>query len=87
MSNLEARECHCAGALVLSSRLTEVIIFGGRDRDYGHLAATTVLRFGKYTFSFIVMCYYFPLLVCLAQMSDVSDSEASKEASDYIFLK
>ena len=57
---LQARGSHCAGALVLSSRLTEVIIFGGTADDWYHsqnfLAATTVLRFSKSTiFVFKVM--------------------------------
>ena len=53
MSDLKARHGHCAGALVLSSRLTEVIIFGGRD-FFNNLSSTTVLRFGEYT---IRMCF------------------------------
>ena len=53
MSGLKARDGHSAGALVLSSSLTEVIIFGGMDRLNRHLAATTVLRFGEYT---ILLC-------------------------------
>ena len=68
MSDLKARRGHCAGALVLSSRLTEVIIFGGcvYHKD---IAATIVLRFGKLWCYKIVMCYYIPLLVCLALLS------------------
>ena len=48
VSDLKAREGHCAGALVLSSKLMEVIIFGGYD-GLNYIAATTVLRFGEYT--------------------------------------
>ena len=66
VSDLKARYGHCAGALVLSSRLTEVIIFGGRDSNYRNLAATIVLRFGEYI---ILLCFtyshvliYIPLL-------------------------
>ena len=51
MSDLNERYGHCAGALVLSARLTEVIIFGGFDCLT--LSATTVLRFGEYTISII----------------------------------
>ena len=65
MSNLKARSGHCAGALVLSSRLTEVIIFGGYDYPKD-IADTTVLRFGKL---WCYKCYYIPLLVCLALLS------------------
>ena len=35
-SDLKARLGHCAGALVLSSRLTEVIIFGGYNSHYNN---------------------------------------------------
>ena len=48
VSYLKARHGHCVGAIVLSSRLTEVIIFGGCDYN-NDIAATTVLRFGEYT--------------------------------------
>ena len=54
MPDFKARESHCAGALVLSSRLTEAIIFGGQN-SYGNLAATTVLRFGEYTFHLLLL--------------------------------
>ena len=52
MSGFKARRGHCAGALALSSKLTEVIIFGGFDGP-NDIAATTVLRFGEYT---IIRC-------------------------------
>ena len=53
MSDLKAREGHCAGALALSSKLTEVIGFDGPNS----IAATTVLRFGEYTILLLFFTY------------------------------
>ena len=61
MSDLKAREGHCAGALALSSKLTEVMVFGGFDGP-NSIAATTVLRFGEYTILLLFFTYSHMLL-------------------------
>lgn len=54
--DVQARCYHGAAACSLSSKVTEVVMFGGcpewptnytEDADISHIASTTVLRFGE----------------------------------------
>ncbi len=44
----QSRECHYAAAFVISSELTEIVIFGGRDQLSHMLSDTTILRLSKF---------------------------------------
>ncbi len=45
----QPRDSHCATAFVISSELTEVVLFGGNDQRNHHLSDTTTLRIGEFT--------------------------------------
>ncbi len=44
----QPREYHCAAAFVISSELTEIVIFGGRDQHKHIFSDTTILRLSKF---------------------------------------
>ncbi len=39
---------HCAATFVISSVLTEIVMFGGRDQHNHRLSDTTILRLSKF---------------------------------------
>ncbi len=45
----QPRDSHCAAAFVISSELTEIMLFGGDDQRNCHLSDTTILRMGEFT--------------------------------------
>lgn len=57
MPNQQPRRGHCVAAFNLSMELTEVVIFGGNTamKDYRHIAATSVLQFGKIVYHSIII--------------------------------
>ncbi len=44
----QPRDGHSAAAFVISSELTEIVIFGGSDQHYHMLSDTTILRLSKF---------------------------------------
>ncbi len=44
----QPRRRHCAAAFVISSELTEIVIFGGYDQPNHRLSDTTILRLSKF---------------------------------------
>ncbi len=56
----QPRGRHSAAAFVISSELTEIVIFGGYDQDKQYLSDTTILRFSKFykNKKFIQFMYY-----------------------------
>ncbi len=44
----QPRDTHCAAAFVISSELTEIVIFGGYDEHDHRLSDTTILRLSKF---------------------------------------
>ncbi len=52
MPNLSLRRFgHSAAAFVVSSKLTEVVLFGGYNQVFNRLLDTTILRLGKFFFT------------------------------------
>ncbi len=45
----QPRYGHCAAAFVISSELTEVVLFGGLDQHNRYLSETTIIRIGEFT--------------------------------------
>ncbi len=44
----QPRRNHCAAAFVISSELTEIVIFGGHHQHDHILSDTTILRLSKF---------------------------------------
>ncbi len=49
---------HCAAAFVISSDLTEVVLFGGTDKKSTELSDTTILRMGEFCNEDANLYYY-----------------------------
>ncbi len=58
----QPRDSHCAAAFVISSELTEVVLFGGNDQYKRCLSDTTILRIGEFTDFYKII--YFLAEVC-----------------------